>query len=207
MVSPRRSAAIQLASGTRTPDVVPFQVKTMSVAQSTCERSGSSPYSALTSVTSLSLSCLTTSVIQPSPKDSHASIVTGRAPSSDHSAISTAPVSDAGTMPTRCSDGMFRISRVRSMARLSLARPGFDRCDRAISASVRAWRFQPGRLAHGPEEKCGTSGRTPGLDVVMIYPSRWAPLVGEGCPARGNKGEPPFRQAQADDGGRTTQYG
>ncbi len=26
-------------------------------------------------------------------------VVTGRAPSSDHSAISTAPVSDAGTMP------------------------------------------------------------------------------------------------------------
>jgi hypothetical protein len=44
---------------------------------------------------------LTTSVTQPSPNDSQASMVTGRAPSIDHSAISTAPVSDAGTMPTR----------------------------------------------------------------------------------------------------------
>jgi hypothetical protein len=39
------------------------------------------------------------SLTQPSPKDSQATVVTGRAPSSDHSAISTAPVSDAGTMP------------------------------------------------------------------------------------------------------------
>ena len=39
------------------------------------------------------------SVTQPSPNDSQASMVTGRGPSSDHSAISTAPVSEAGTMP------------------------------------------------------------------------------------------------------------
>ena len=31
MVSPARSAAIQSALGTRTPEVVPFQAKTMSV--------------------------------------------------------------------------------------------------------------------------------------------------------------------------------
>jgi hypothetical protein len=41
------------------------------------------------------------SVTQPSPNDSQASTVTGRGPSRDHSAISTAPVSDAGTMPMR----------------------------------------------------------------------------------------------------------
>ena len=50
---------------------------------------------------SFSLSCLTTSVTQPSPKLSQASTSTGRAPSIDHSAISTAPVSEAGTMPMR----------------------------------------------------------------------------------------------------------
>jgi hypothetical protein len=58
------------------------------------------------------------------------------------------------------------------MARLSFALPTFDRCERPRTASVRAWRLQPGRLAQGPDEKCGTTGRTPGFIVVMIYPSR-----------------------------------
>jgi hypothetical protein len=44
---------------------------------------------------------LTTSVTQPSPKLSQASIVTGLGPSIDHIAISTAPVSEPGTMPIR----------------------------------------------------------------------------------------------------------
>ena len=44
IVSPSRSAAIQSAFGTRTPEVVPFQVKTTSrFLVSTCDRSGSSP--------------------------------------------------------------------------------------------------------------------------------------------------------------------
>src|ERR1043165_7917345 len=81
IVTPSRSAAIQSAFGTRTPEVVPFQVNTMSDFGSTLERSGSVPYGALRVVTSLSLSCLATSVTQPSPKDSHAIIVTGRGPS------------------------------------------------------------------------------------------------------------------------------
>jgi hypothetical protein len=51
--------------------------------------------------TSSSFSCLTTSVIQPSPKLSQATMSVPRAPSIDHIAISTAPVSDAGTMPMR----------------------------------------------------------------------------------------------------------
>jgi hypothetical protein len=101
IVKPLRSAAIQSPFGTRTPDVVPFQVKTTSWSKLTLDKSGSSPYGTLRTVTSLSLSCFSTSVIQPSPNDSQASIVTGRAPSIDHSASSTAPVSDAGTMPMR----------------------------------------------------------------------------------------------------------
>jgi hypothetical protein len=44
-------------------------------------------------------------VTQPAPNDSHATTSTPRGPSSDHSAISTAPVSDAGTMPMRQSAG------------------------------------------------------------------------------------------------------
>ena len=43
IVRPCRSAAIQSAFGTRTPEVVPFQVKTTSVAKSTLARSGRSP--------------------------------------------------------------------------------------------------------------------------------------------------------------------
>ncbi len=39
-VSPSRSAAIHSPSGTRTPEVVPFQVKTTSFSCGTCERSG-----------------------------------------------------------------------------------------------------------------------------------------------------------------------
>ena len=101
MASPVRSAAIQSALGTRTPEVVPFQVNTMSCAGSMAERSGNSPYGARRTVASLSLSSLTTSLTQPSPKDSQASMVTGRGPSSDQSAISTAPVSEAGTIPMR----------------------------------------------------------------------------------------------------------
>jgi hypothetical protein len=49
--------------------------------------------------------------------------------------------------------------------------PIFERCERARTASVRACRLQPGRLAQGPEEKCGTRGRTDGI-AVMVYPSR-----------------------------------
>src|SRR5579863_3965791 len=67
MVSPLRSAAIQSALGTRTPDVVPFQVNTTSVAGSTLLRSGNSPYGALSTVTSLSFNSLATSLTQPSP--------------------------------------------------------------------------------------------------------------------------------------------
>ena len=63
-------------------------------------------------------------------------------------------------------------SRVRSMARLSLALPIFDRCERPKTASVRACRLHPGRLAQGPEEKCGVAGRTPGFWLVIVYPSR-----------------------------------
>lgn len=43
IVRPSRLALIQSAFGTRTPEVVPFQVKTMSVAGSAFDRSGISP--------------------------------------------------------------------------------------------------------------------------------------------------------------------
>ena len=43
IVKPARSALIQSAFGTRTPEVVPFQVNTTSELKSTLVRSGSSP--------------------------------------------------------------------------------------------------------------------------------------------------------------------
>jgi hypothetical protein len=43
MVSPSRASLIQPPSGTRTPEVVPFQVKTTSCPGSTAPRSGSAP--------------------------------------------------------------------------------------------------------------------------------------------------------------------
>ena len=56
---------------------------------------------------------------------------------------------------------------MRSIARLSLALPILARCERPRAASVRAWRLQPGRLAQGPDEKCGFAGRMPGFALVM----------------------------------------
>ena len=46
IASPSRSSAIQSASGTRTPDVVPFHGNTTSLDQSARDRSGSSPQGA-----------------------------------------------------------------------------------------------------------------------------------------------------------------
>ena len=46
-------------------------------------------------------SSLSASVTHSAPKASQASTSTERGPSSDHIAISTAPVSDPGTMPMR----------------------------------------------------------------------------------------------------------
>ena len=43
IVSPERSAAIQSPSGTRTPEVVPFQVNITSWLKSTASRSASLP--------------------------------------------------------------------------------------------------------------------------------------------------------------------
>src|SRR5271168_776863 len=64
---------------------------------------------------------------------------------------------------------MRRISRVLSMALLSLALPGLERCERPTSAPDRASGVQPGRLAQGPDEKKGRAGRTAGLIPVIDH--------------------------------------
>src|SRR5215469_16007404 len=67
---------------------------------------------------------------------------------------------------------MPRSARVRSIASLSLAFPGFERCDRPTSAPFKASGVQPGRLAQGPDEKKGRAGRTAGSLPVIVIPSR-----------------------------------
>src|SRR6476646_4433383 len=76
------------------------------------------------------------------------------------------------------------------MARLSFALPILDRCERPSTASVSAWRLQPGRLAHGPDEKCGMTGRTPGGLLMtlsfQIEAPRWGGVArGRYSEARG----------------------
>ena len=126
-----------------------------------------------------SASCLTASVTQPAPKLSQASISVLRAPRSDHIAISTAPVSEAGTIPMRYSSGTPRISRVPSIAALSFSLPTAARCERPSGAPESLSRLNTGGLAQGPEEKRGLSGRVAGLvGAVMsipfqIFAPRW----------------------------------
>src|SRR4029079_12728824 len=68
------------------------------------------------------------------------------------------------------------------MARLSFALPILDRCERPRTASVRVWRLQPGRLAQGPDEKCGMTGRTPGGLLMALSFQIESPSVGRGGP-------------------------
>src|SRR5436190_19635096 len=68
------------------------------------------------------------------------------------------------------------------MARFSFALPAFARCERPTNASVRVWRLQPGRLAQGPDEKCGITGRMPGGLLMTLSFQIESPSVGKGGP-------------------------
>src|SRR5256885_14364878 len=71
------------------------------------------------------------------------------------------------------------------MASLSLVRPTFARCERPSAASLRFCGFQPGRLAQGPEEKCGTFGRKAGFAAVINLSFQIVSLpLGGGVPPR-----------------------
>src|SRR5580704_3779942 len=76
----------------------------------------------------------------------------------DHIAISTAPVSEAGTIPSTYVSGMPRTFLLRSMTSASLFLPSLARCDRPSAAFLSASKFHPGRLAQGPDEKHGFLG-------------------------------------------------
>nr|CAD5264353.1 conserved hypothetical protein [Bosea sp. 7B] len=75
--------------------------------------------------------------------------------------------------------------------------PILARCERPSAASPRALRVQPGRLAQGPDEKCGTRGRAAGIvfaiDVSILTDGRAAlgrrvPSMGVGWEGAGSQG-------------------
>jgi hypothetical protein len=100
IVRPARSAGIASPFGTRTPLVVPFQVKTTSVSKSMREVDDLAVLGGLDRRVELQL-------LDHVGDPARAEAFPGqhragpRAPSIDHMAISTAPVSEAGTMPMR----------------------------------------------------------------------------------------------------------
>ena len=65
------------------------------------------------------------------------------------------------------------IARVQSIASLSLALPGLERCERPNSAPSSASRFHPGRFLVGSDENRASAGRTPGggMRVIDVLPS------------------------------------
>ena len=107
------------------------------------------------------------SVTQSRLNASQASTSTPRGPSSDHSAISTAPVSEAGTIASAIAVRQFE-QLARAGDRQREPRLGLGLA--VIAAEQRALQpvrtDQPGRLVQGPDEKRGLLGRTVGLSVV-----------------------------------------
>src|SRR5271168_4114188 len=93
---------------------------------------------------------------------------TPRAPSIDHNAISTAPVSDAGTIPKRQSTGILRIDLERVIISFSRAFGSAARWLRPRKAPDSASSVKPGRFAHGPDEKLGLAGRMSGVAALAI---------------------------------------
>src|SRR4029077_16236863 len=108
------------------------------------------------------------SLTQPSPKLSHAKASIPRTPSMPHMAISKAPVSEAGTMAHRYPGGRSNSALVLSIASLRRALPALARCERPRQAVCRFCKDQPGRLAHGPEEKWVLAGRLAGFVAEVI---------------------------------------
>src|SRR5581483_6782472 len=106
------------------------------------------------------------SVTQSRLNASQARTSTPRGPSRDQSAISTAPVSEAGTMAARYPSGSLSSSRVLLMASSSLALVSGWRWLRPTSAPLSRSTDQPGCLGHGPEEKLGFLGLTLGFVSV-----------------------------------------
>jgi len=80
----------------------------------------------------------------------------------DHNAISIAPVSEAGTIPTRQSAGTPKIARDRVITSFNRAFGAAALWLRPSKAPSSAAKENPGRFAQGPDEKLGFWGRTTG---------------------------------------------
>ena len=74
-------------------------------------------------------------------------------------------------MPMRCVSGSSSISRIRSMQYWRRSFPRAPRCERPRTSVESLSGFQPGGLAHGPDEKKGRAG-SGGLVVVTINSPR-----------------------------------
>src|SRR5262245_49224156 len=96
MDKPSRWVEIQFRSGTQTPEVVPFHVKTTSRSGVCCDKSGNCPQGEEKTRLSGKWSWSTTSVIQRLPNKSQPKISTPRAPRKFHNAHSKAPVAEPG---------------------------------------------------------------------------------------------------------------
>src|SRR6056297_2630300 len=96
---------------------------------------------------------------------------------------------------------MPRISRVPSMAALSLALPTAARWLRPSGASDSLLNSKTGGLAQGPEEKRGFSGRVAGCSIAIaaILPDK-RPSLGRGVPPVGLRPSGAFRKCRNDAG-------
>ena len=147
------------ALGTRTPEVVPFQANTrvgvgahLREVGQLAERRGQFLGSGqLRSIDDVDHPVLGKAF---PGGDLHGQL----GPSIDHMAISTAPVSDAGTMPIRKSSGTSSTSR-SAVDGHSFSRPlpTLERCERPSGAACRFSSRQPGCLTVGPEGKLRAS--------------------------------------------------
>ena len=175
MVRPLRSAGMKSPFGTRTPEVVPFQVKTTSRSKSTCGEIGQLAIGRLDGADVGELQLL----------DHIGHPAVAEAFPGEH-----VDAARAEQRPHRHLDGAGVGGRHDADAVVGRHLQHFaGQVDRLLRAwSCRSWRGasgraaafcsassdQPGRLAQGPEEKLGFAGRSPGLVsvVIVVYPSR-----------------------------------
>ena len=175
---PGRSSVIQSPFGTRTPEVVPFQGKRMSRSGSPTARGPASGRTALRRMrTSASLQLLPVSVTQPSPKLSHATTSTPRAPSSATSPSRRRRCRRPGREASRHSAGS---AEQGARERHHLADPRLGPARSGASGrpgGVRAASDQPGRLRSGPSR----SGVRTGGDVRSSCGCRAAAAARRRC--------------------------
>jgi hypothetical protein len=186
MVRPLRSAGMKSPLATRTPEVVPFQVKTTSRSKSTLPRGRAARRRApRTCARRSSFSCLTTSVTQPCaealPGDHVDAAFAEQRPQRHLDGAGVGGRNDADAVVGRDlenfagqRDGLLELG----LADLGAVRAAERRVRRASSD-------QPGRFAQGPEEKLGFAGRSPGLATIVIVVLSFqivGPSLGRGGP-------------------------